>query len=48
MDSRTTRALTAGVLVAVTLLGSGCDKVGPPPQDIGFEHSVEPQKGESY
>ncbi|MBM7514553.1 hypothetical protein JOD65_004097 [Nocardioides cavernae] len=45
MDAnRSRRALAAAILVAGALLGSACDKVGPPPQDIGFEHSVEPQK----
>ena len=45
MDTtRTRRALAVGTVAVVAFLGSGCDKVGPPTQDIGFEHSVEPQK----
>ena len=42
--TRARRALAVGTVAVVAFLGAGCDKVGPPTQDIGFEHSVEPQK----
>jgi hypothetical protein len=42
---RTRRTFAAGTAFVVALLGSACDKVGPPTQDVGFEHSVQPQKG---
>jgi hypothetical protein len=41
---RTRRTFAVGTAFVVALLGSACDKVGPPVQDVGFEHSVEPQK----
>jgi hypothetical protein len=45
MDTtRIRRTFAVGTAFVVALLGSACDKVGPPVQDIGLEHSVEPQK----
>lgn len=43
MDTtRARRSLTAGCLVVVALLTSGCDVViGPPPQDVGDQPRAE-------
>lgn len=42
---RAGRLVAAGALVVTSILAAGCDlTVGPPTQDIGYDHNVGPAK----